>query len=328
MSNLENIEKQLVDCEQALSKIKEILSHHNPENTKLNFSETVFELKTDLDDQLRKIRKKDFEISVVGREKAGKSSLLNAWIGFNLLPNERNRCTYTTTEIRSCISLDDQKYLIEYFTSDEFTEKLNQIKNSESGIRSLDNLKDEELSEIDNCRSEIQSYLDKVPEMKNFETFDQVRDHLKSAISKPGHARAVKKICIWTPKLSDSENVVLYDVPGYDSPIQLHKEQTKQKIASSDAVLYAKQFCSPDLVDCEIEILKIADSNNPFIKVKDKIIVALTNCDLANSPREFDELVHKNKKSWTTNEIIEERIVPVCSFAELGGKTPEQAKSF
>jgi hypothetical protein len=123
--------------------------------------------------------------------------------------------------------------------------------------------------------------------------------------------------------LSDKENVILHDVPGYDSPITLHKQQTKAKIASVDAILYAKQFCSPDLVDCEMEILKISDSNNPYIKAKDKIIVALTNCDLANSSREYHELVQKNKKAWKINDIPDARIIPVCSLAESSNDSNE-----
>ena len=50
---------------------------------------------------LRKLRSQEFEIAVVGLEKAGKSTLSNALIRVNVLPAESERCTYTKTEIRS-----------------------------------------------------------------------------------------------------------------------------------------------------------------------------------------------------------------------------------
>ena len=108
-------------------------------------------------------------------------------------------------------------------------------------------------------------------------------------------------------------------MPGYDSPITLHKEQTKLKIAKVDAVLYAKKFIEPDLVDCEIEILKITDLNDPFLKAKDKIVVALTNCDQAVSSKDFKSLTYSNYRAWKSYDIYESRVIPVCSLAELKG---------
>lgn len=324
MKDLLEIETELECCNEAFEKANEILNNSSLENTRSNFQDSLNELRNDLDDQLRRIRKKDFEIAAVGREKAGKSSLLNAWIGFELLPTESVRCTYTTTEIRSCTDANEQRYLIEYFSRAEFESKFVDT-DSISGIRGCDLLKQQEKEEIKKYQNEISSYLGKSSLTKYFASFDEVKKELRSAIADPGHARAVKKICIWTPELSVKENVVLHDVPGYDSPLTLHKEQTNAKIAAVDAILFAKLFRSPDLVDCEIEILEINDLNNSYIKAKDKLIVALTNCDLAGSAREYNELASKSRKAWKIKDIPESRIIPVCSLAESrNSKTPEQ----
>ena len=116
----EQLEK-LNKIESELLKYQEVLTHleYLDENTK-TFEHNINELKSELDDQLKRLNKKTFEIAIVGPEKAGKSSLLNAWLGFNLCPTEEKRCTYTTTEIRSCSSLKEQKYEIEYFNRDEY----------------------------------------------------------------------------------------------------------------------------------------------------------------------------------------------------------------
>ena len=175
----------------------------------------------------------------------GKSSLLNAFIGFDLLPSDHNRCTYTTTEIRSCREETEQKYEIEYFSEAEFQENTNRAE-TQTNATFLNYFNDvQETEEITRHIDKIRSYLGKAPQIKAFTKFDQVRAELRSAIATPEHARAVKKIVIWTSSIGVDANLVFYDVPGYDSPITLHKEQTRAKIASVDAVLYAKtvHFC-------------------------------------------------------------------------------------
>lgn len=52
---------------------------------------------------LEKIRSQEFEIAVVGLEKAGKSTLSNALIRVNVLPAESERCTFTKTDRKSVV---------------------------------------------------------------------------------------------------------------------------------------------------------------------------------------------------------------------------------
>lgn len=323
---MNSLETELNLCEKILNiDIQTVRSYpKDKENTRIiKLQDDLNEIKSDLDDQLKRFKKKNFEIAVVGREKAGKSSLLNAWIGFELLPSDRNRCTYTTTEIRSCVDISEQKYLIEYLSTEDFEKNYNNIVNSHASKE----LQQKEFDEIHEKHDEIKSHLNKGSVVKLFQDFDEVKEELKSAISEVGHARAVKNICIWTPKISNTEHVVFYDVPGYDSPITLHKEQTKAKIASVDAVVYAKKFIEPDLVDCELEILKISDLNDPYLKASDKIVVALTNCDQATSAKDFRNLISSNCRAWQAFSINESRVIPVCSLVELKGNLSEGFKA-
>ena len=50
---------------------------------------------------LKKLQSREFTVAVVGLEKAGKSTLGDALIKSMVLPEYSERCTYTTTEIRS-----------------------------------------------------------------------------------------------------------------------------------------------------------------------------------------------------------------------------------
>ena len=90
-----------------------------------------------------------------------------------------------------------------------------------------------------------------------------------------------------------------------------------------DSILIAKNYSEPDLVQSEFEILKINDESNPYIKPKDKIIVALTKCDKADSERQFKELIHMHRDKWEAFDVPPTRIVRVCSLAELKREAEE-----
>jgi hypothetical protein len=49
---------------------------------------------------------------------------------------------------------------------------------------------------------------------KSINNFKEAEKELTSAITDPGHARAVKKINIYTHKLLEEDKVAFYDVPG------------------------------------------------------------------------------------------------------------------
>ena len=48
---------------------------------------------------LNKLEKNEFEISIVGLEKTGKSSFVNAMIGNDILPSKPGRCTAVKTNV-------------------------------------------------------------------------------------------------------------------------------------------------------------------------------------------------------------------------------------
>lgn len=122
--NLNSIKQQLDQCMTVMRAIQELIKFIGTKDLRDSHSNSELELRANLEDQLRLIDKPYFEVAVVGKEKAGKSMLLNGWLDFNLLPSKKERCTYTTIEIRSCVSSHDEKYCIEYLTKKEFDEIL------------------------------------------------------------------------------------------------------------------------------------------------------------------------------------------------------------
>ena len=66
---------------------------------------------------LDKLEKGEYEIAIVGLEKAGKSTFANALMENDVLPSKDPRCTYTTTSIRYGTT---DYATVEFFSREEF----------------------------------------------------------------------------------------------------------------------------------------------------------------------------------------------------------------
>ena len=70
--------------------------------------------------QLARLKKREFRIAVVGLEKAGKSTFINAWLDCDLLPAKGGRCTFTTTQIYSVENESEQRLEVQVKTEEQF----------------------------------------------------------------------------------------------------------------------------------------------------------------------------------------------------------------
>ena len=78
--------------------------------------------------QLERLRKREFRIAVVGLEKAGKSTFINAWLECDLLPAKGGRCTFTTTQIYSVENESEQRLEVQARTDEEFVNLLKELE--------------------------------------------------------------------------------------------------------------------------------------------------------------------------------------------------------
>ncbi|NTW21468.1 MAG: hypothetical protein HGA42_18650, partial [Nostocales cyanobacterium W4_Combined_metabat2_030] len=82
--------------------------------------------------QLERLKKREFRIAVVGLEKAGKSTFVNAWLECDLLPAKGGRCTFTTTQIYSVQNESEQKLEVQAKTEDEFIKLLKELEKAKA----------------------------------------------------------------------------------------------------------------------------------------------------------------------------------------------------
>lgn len=103
-------------------------------------------------------------------------------------------------------------------------------------------------------------------------------------VVRTGEPYAVKKVTIFSTKLGDMQNIRLFDVPGFDSPTRLHKEQTQQKLMEADAIILVTDVGTrPNLVGTQVEMLNKGLVDEDGIRLSDKAFVFGNRLDVAGS---------------------------------------------
>ena len=270
---------------------------------------------------LCKLKNQEFSIAVVGLEKAGKSTLSNALLGYSILPEYTQRCTYTTTRIEAG---NNDVGTVEFYSKDEFeknfeyllgTLKFNEQINFED--LSLEYFDDwwlnnhekkqtdiyhlyrgtiyEDIKKMLNGKEIILDLLDKESlefkgqeKLKSSEfvlyiTGIQYGSDGKKVKGNGPHPYAVKNVSIKSTNLLYMKNSVLYDVPGFDSPTNLHKQQTEEMLKKADAIILVTNVGDrPDLNGPQIDMLcQVRDEDG--ILLHDKCFVFGNKIDMAGN---------------------------------------------
>ncbi len=260
----------------------------------------------------QKLKNNEFEIAIVGLEKAGKSSFSNAFIENNLLPTDDQRCTYTATCIRYA-PVDDA--VVRFYGQGEFerdfVDKLKKIgiENAESySYKTLTMSKYEELYEqrggqgsrfdetlnedirnIISNKGEISRYLGEQDRTYREEELKQ--EEFQGFIKKPAQAIAVKEVRIGSKVLDKMKNAIIYDVPGFNSPTEMHKEQTLSKMRSADAIVMVAKGDEPSITGDVLKIFR--ESDNDGTQLKEKLFVFANKSDRASDFAKNQEITYE-----------------------------------
>ena len=282
-------------------------------------------LKTEAEIVLRKLKNNEFEVAIVGMEKAGKSTFANALMENNLLPTKDLRCTFTSTQIEYSGDDKEDSAIVSFYTAQEFDRDFKD-KLSKLGIPNSDQYSFDTISESNYLRlfdSDVSDdkkrlYSDSIHEdilavIRNVDSLSRLlgtppinfgpdrinSGDLESYITEESKARAVKQVIIRSKKLNAMKNAVIFDVPGFNSPTELHKIQTLERMKSADAIIVIANGASPSLTGESLSILRQSDDDgNPL---NDKLFVFANKIDQAS---DIGKNIQDTRAEWINKGFV------------------------
>ncbi|MCS6999028.1 MAG: dynamin family protein [Aquificaceae bacterium] len=301
------------------------------------------EVKEKLEFFKNKFEKDIIEVAFVGLEKAGKSTLVNAIIGKSILPSDYKRATYTTTQVE----YSPENYLEVFFYEEEeflnevYRKMLKDVEYPEAERQTLDSVSladferyfeglkntdkryiydkykgnlENDIKETIEGKEKIKRYLRGRKERIPFSKIDEYRDYIVDKHI----SRAVKEIKIYTDALRGLENVIIYDLPGFDSPTFTHSKFTKEKIRKADAVVFVREAENPSIRRAEVEIINETREEDGTL-LKDKAFFFCNMVDKLPNRKDLERVQHDFMEELTRHDIYkkQERIIYGSALAKL-----------
>ncbi|MDB9454492.1 dynamin family protein [Dolichospermum circinale] len=237
--------------------------------------------------QLERLKKHEFRIAVVGLEKAGKSTFVNAWLECDLLPAKGGRCTFTTTQIYSVEHESEQRLEVQAKTEAEFINLLKELEKAQA---------QEDINTIRTNEITLQEVRQEGNLTFPFTRLEDIREPLKKYVADEKYAHAVLEARLYTNKLAQAEGIVFYDVPGLDSGLAKHVDEAQEMLSDCDAVILVQRFTS--LREKELEIIKFTEQGDKNVTVADKLFVFLSRIDSLGSAEAMKTHIQEAAQDW------------------------------
>ena len=288
----------------------------------------------------QKLDKNEFEIAIVGLEKAGKSTFGNALMENHILPDADERCTYTST----CIRYGQDRAVVSFFNNREMDEVLRGYLQT-LGVENVDTYTYQALSRgeytslyekldkrdkeryentvhqdvlnlLDNKTGILPQYIGQPDRI--FEGEKLYQEEFKAYIVSPKTAVAVKEVSIESSKLGKLQNAVIYDVPGFDSPTIMHLEQTKKRMKEADVIMLIASAEKPSFTAPALNMFQeVVDEDN--VSLGDKLFVFGNRADAANTLAKNIQTLKNETQKWKllSGVQLDERLIIGSAKAHL-----------
>ncbi|WP_031430172.1 dynamin family protein [Methylomicrobium agile] len=266
---------------------------------------------------MRRLQNGEFRIAVVGLEKAGKSTFVNAWLGCDLLPAKTARCTFTTTQIYSVPHDSEQRLETLPKTEQEFSAYQKDLREqAESPDKSAAQKADNDLMVIEQHRGTLHEIIQEGRKTYGFSRLEEVKESLTRYVADERYAHAMHEARLYTSRLAAVDGVVFYDVPGLDSGLAKHIEESRDMLADCDAIILVQRR-DIDLKAHEQDLIKFGAEGDPYLKLADKLFVFWGQIDLQPSQQVLDDNWRQLLQKWAAQQIPEQRIVRGSAGAHL-----------
>ena len=225
------------------------------------------------------------KIAIIGKMKAGKSSLINAIIFQNdILPADVQPLTAVLTQIS--YNEEEQTYITVNFFNEQ------DIKDMEQSCE--ENIKEQliRLKKIDNWKQLLGTFEKEIPldELKEYTVAEGKYSPIVKEVNIKYHHDALRGICV-------------YDTPGFNDPVRSRVEATKVAVSNCQILIFAHDTTSHyDQVEKNMLISQVAFAQTS------KLVDVITKVDTCNDIEEWDNIVEylNNGKQHIIHELGEQ----------------------
>ncbi|CAF1579537.1 unnamed protein product [Rotaria magnacalcarata] len=262
--------------------------------------------------------KESHTICIVGLEKAGKSTFINALLGFELLPTASERCTQLRTVLKPPIEDDDQRLFatVKFYDDQEFRMFFDKMtKKTDESQEQLEQRKKEVSQEREMLKAKFPEecfYLGGSSDVQRERAV--IIRKLHEYITGELYVNIIKEIAIYTDKLP-GKNYELLDVPGFDSPIKEHREAGLKAVKTADAFLFLTNGQQPSLTEPQICLLREIQENQ--YEAMERAFGIITKLDLCQTAEKYQEHYAKAANELFSKDFKQEHIYVACPRIQI-----------
>jgi len=268
--------------------------------------------------QLERLKKREFRIAVVGLEKAGKSTFVNAWLEKDLLPNDNPRCTFSTTQIHSVINESEQRLEVKPKTEEAFKSMIAELEKKAQGDNDEAKTAQKDLETIRKNKLTLQSVIETGDQTISFERLEDIEEELKKYVADERYAHAVHEVRLYTSRLAAADGIIFFDVPGLDSGLGKHLEESEGMLKDCDAVICVQRSNFPSLRAGEQKLIEFIKTGDQDVDLQDKLFVFLGSIDKEGTPESLQSDITMAITEWKKYGLHKsERVVPGSAAAYL-----------
>lgn len=297
-STVDNYAKKIAQVERVMSD--KILSDNASSETK--------KISEDLKDFLNRCSSPEFQIALVGTIKAGKSTLINALLNYELAST---RVTPETAALTKFKHAEENSLKITFYTSAEWSQLWQSATSTTNSVFIKDYNKL-------NADVEKNKWLNHAQEFKNCSDLESLKAEIEkwTSSTSPSHY-FVKEVVVGLKDFDLPEGVVLIDTPGLNDVVEFRSNITRDYMKRANAVLACVKA---DKLEGNVLKTLYQIFENVF-KNPEKVYIIATQLDNLNNPREDWA---KQEIEWTkyleedqcykSPELVKSNLIPVSAY--------------
>lgn len=260
---------------------------------------------------LSKCSSAEFHIALVGAIKAGKSTLINALLGYEYASTKVTPETAVLTKFKK----SSEDYVkVSFYTSAEWDKLWKSVQESKASVFM------EEYSSL-GAEKEKNNWLNKTEERDVCRSKKEVADMLLGwTSSKSAKHYFVKEVEVGLKEFELPEGIVLVDTPGLDDVVKYRSDITRRYIDRANAVLVCVK--SDALTGQEWATICRVFTNAG--STPEKVYIIATQRDTLNRPienwkQQREEWIKylKGKSAYAEEKLAERNLIPVSAYLYL-----------